>query len=192
MRTKDKGINERLRELVRIYGDDAPAVFASKIGLAQSTFHNYYQGRDPSLGTLTMIANTFGINLHWLLTGRGEMTLAKQGEVVKETAGSYEVRTIGRDQRQEPGPMALGRAVEVLTRIIQTGPMPLRMAISSELFYIDRLLDEHEHIQATANGAQTDAHRQLEERIQALEERLRKERQKAKDAVGQLKQSGGM
>jgi transcriptional regulator with XRE-family HTH domain len=182
----------RLGELVEILADNKYTVFAKKAGIPPSTFQNYVNGRFPKAEHLLRIRDVFRVNLDWLLSGEGEMLLGR-GDIVKEVPpkSAYSVEYRAEGQGGPERPMALGRAVEVLTRIIQAGPLPLKMAISSELYYIDRLLDEHEQLQATANGVQTEALRQHEERIQALEERLRRERQKAEHAVEKLKQSGG-
>lgn len=70
-------LNVRIRE-IRKYLHLTQVDFSCKLGLKQGSIADWERGKSaPSIDTLTNIANNFNINLHWLLTGKGEMFLTE-------------------------------------------------------------------------------------------------------------------
>ena len=80
---------------------------ASRYGAAKQTWSNYERGdRSPSLDVLSQIGDSEGVDLHWLLTGEGEMRrgiLALTGAGKSEAAlaaappeeGIYQAQPVG-------------------------------------------------------------------------------------------------
>ena len=67
-------INDRLR-LIRESLQESQAKFSSRFGLPQTTYANYELNKRSIPDELKMNLAAMGINLHWLITGEGEMTL---------------------------------------------------------------------------------------------------------------------
>ena len=61
---------KRLRECI---GDDTVSAFARKVGLPEATIRSYLDGKKPVYDKLARIADTAGVSLEWLATGRGPM-----------------------------------------------------------------------------------------------------------------------
>jgi hypothetical protein len=66
-------ISGRLSQLVDLLENGIPANFAKKADIPQSTFHNYVNGRDPSVEHVIRIRDSYKIDPLWLLTGEGDM-----------------------------------------------------------------------------------------------------------------------
>jgi transcriptional regulator with XRE-family HTH domain len=50
--------------------------FAKSIGISEATLRRYESGQNfPDAGVLERIANKYGVNTHWLVTGRGTIFL---------------------------------------------------------------------------------------------------------------------
>lgn len=71
-------ISERLKSLVDLVSDGNVSAFAKKSGIKPGTLHNYINGRAPSAESLIYICENMGVNLTWLLTGKGEPFLSKE------------------------------------------------------------------------------------------------------------------
>lgn len=71
-----KTLQDRLREFIEVrHGKKrgAQAAFAEAIGMSDSQVSDYVTGRrEPGPVVLTKFASA-GLNIHWLLTGEGEM-----------------------------------------------------------------------------------------------------------------------
>jgi transcriptional regulator with XRE-family HTH domain len=66
----------RLRELRRAHGDPQRSEFVDQLGASITAIATYERGeREPSASVLAAYSETFGVNLHWLLTGEGETYL---------------------------------------------------------------------------------------------------------------------
>lgn len=64
----------RLRELRRQHGDPQRGELAEKLGVSVTAIATYERGeREPGASVLAAYADVFGVNLHWLLTGTGEV-----------------------------------------------------------------------------------------------------------------------
>lgn len=56
-------------------------VFAKELGILQQQLSKYECGfNKPSIEFLIKLSNIFNINIHWLLTGEGQMFINKSGE----------------------------------------------------------------------------------------------------------------
>lgn len=64
-------MKKRLEELVGDFASGKPAIFAKKCNIPTSKFHNYINGRYPTVEHLIHIHGIFKINLHWLIIGEG-------------------------------------------------------------------------------------------------------------------------
>lgn len=80
-------IKDRLLILVNELTDGKPAVFAKKVGIPHSTFHNYIKGRKPHSDHLIRIRDTFRVNIDWLLTGKGNKYFVNQ---IKDPDSEYD------------------------------------------------------------------------------------------------------
>jgi hypothetical protein len=66
-------VKQRLKYLVELLSRGKHTVFAKKCGIPPSSFQSYIHGeRVPSTGHLIKIITVYGINLNWLLIGKGE------------------------------------------------------------------------------------------------------------------------
>ncbi|WP_428527092.1 helix-turn-helix domain-containing protein [Roseibium sp.] len=67
-------IGKRLRLLRKTLGGHDVKAFADKLGIGKATLYNYEKGdREPTSRVLTALSEVFGANVHWILTGAGEM-----------------------------------------------------------------------------------------------------------------------
>ena len=72
----EKDINERFGK-VRIETSLNKQQFADSIGIPSTTVSDIELGkREPSKDVLLKLASKYGVNLHWMLTGQGEMYLS--------------------------------------------------------------------------------------------------------------------
>lgn len=65
-------VGERIRA-IRVGLKLSQTEFGKRVGLERATLSNYERGADqPGKGRLYLIAEKFGVNPEWLLTGKGE------------------------------------------------------------------------------------------------------------------------
>ena len=70
------GFPTRLRELI---GNEPVAAFGRRCGVSEALIRAYLQSRKrPGMDRLIAIANTAGVNIDWLATGRGPKYQAQQ------------------------------------------------------------------------------------------------------------------
>ena len=67
-------MDEQLKKLINLMGISQKD-FAESIGISPSAISEVIKGRVQSFNNETMlkIKETYNVNLHWLLTGKGEM-----------------------------------------------------------------------------------------------------------------------
>ncbi|MBL7782721.1 MAG: helix-turn-helix transcriptional regulator [Saprospiraceae bacterium] len=91
----DQGI--RLKKLLRAL-DINQVSFAKSVGMAQPNISKMMNGeRQLSLDVLYRISDKYHVNLHWLLTGVGEMFLdevQKRSSEVNEDASPYKTNRL--------------------------------------------------------------------------------------------------
>lgn len=84
-------ISDRLKDLRTSKGYTQTRM-ADLLGIKQSSYNNYEKGiREPSYELLTLLSSRSEINLHWLITGTGEMFTRKESSqpVVRESGSRY-------------------------------------------------------------------------------------------------------
>ena len=59
------------KRLVEVQGGMTLRLFSEKIGVGQSTLHNYLKGRIPKADFIDQACSALNINERWLLTGKG-------------------------------------------------------------------------------------------------------------------------
>jgi len=74
--TMNSTFEARLKELIDHYGDSTNS-FAKRIGKRNTPVSNWLGGKKPSFEALEELYTHTRVNLHWLLTGNGEMFLTK-------------------------------------------------------------------------------------------------------------------
>jgi transcriptional regulator with XRE-family HTH domain len=74
-------LSERIAILIKDVSDGNVSVFANKIGMNQATIHNYTKGRAPNTEFYFNVCNILGVNINWLLTGKGEKFLSTQYKI---------------------------------------------------------------------------------------------------------------
>ncbi len=74
-----QGYGDRIKEL-RLSQNLTLEKFAKKIGTSKATAINYEKnGTIPDISTVGRMVREFGLNSHWLITGKGDMIL-KEGK----------------------------------------------------------------------------------------------------------------
>lgn len=64
------GIKERIKLAI---SNESINAFAKRCGLRESTIRNLLKGTTPGVDKVVLIADTAGVSLEWLITGRGTM-----------------------------------------------------------------------------------------------------------------------
>lgn len=75
---QDSAFVRRLRE---IFDGASMAEIARRLELPHATIRNYFGGRLPSSDVLIRIAETTGVSINWLLTGKGPVYLSEAKEI---------------------------------------------------------------------------------------------------------------
>ncbi|WP_417846980.1 LexA family transcriptional regulator [Thalassospira povalilytica] len=71
--------SDRFQEnLKKLMGDDSKASFAHKCGFSVGALTNYLNGSIPGADKALRIAEVFGVNVQWLVTGEGPMSVSDQ------------------------------------------------------------------------------------------------------------------
>lgn len=76
-----KETSDFVRRLRQIFGGATMAGIARRLSLPHATVRNYFGGRLPAPEVLIRIAETTGVSLNWLLTGRGPVYLSEASEI---------------------------------------------------------------------------------------------------------------
>ncbi|MEO2082918.1 MAG: helix-turn-helix transcriptional regulator [Desulfurobacteriaceae bacterium] len=78
-------IGRRIKELRKKLGL-TQREFARRVGVIESLVRKWERGEnDPTSKSLQAIAKEFNVNLHWLLTGEGEMFITRSKEEIPKT-----------------------------------------------------------------------------------------------------------
>jgi phage repressor protein C with HTH and peptisase S24 domain len=85
-----KFIGERLKKVRIRLGYKSQDAFSEKLGTTQTTLSKYEKGITELPDDLKIKISGFGINIHWLVTGEGEMLLSSLPAIAK-TDGPYKV-----------------------------------------------------------------------------------------------------
>lgn len=88
-------INERIREIRRLFANDSNIDFAKMLGSQPNTTSNYVRkGYSVGRGVASKIAEVFNVNIDWLLTGEGEM-LRENSPKISDSASLPEAGNSG-------------------------------------------------------------------------------------------------
>lgn len=83
---KETTFPERLQSLI---GDGSNRKFSRDIGISYSKLHNYLTGVSaPTLNSLVALADSTGVNIEWLATGRGP--IRRDETSIREVQATYE------------------------------------------------------------------------------------------------------
>lgn len=83
---KETTFPERLQSLI---GDGSNRKFSRDIGISYSKLHNYLTGVSaPTLNSLVALADSTGVNIEWLATGRGP--IRRDETPIREVQATYE------------------------------------------------------------------------------------------------------
>lgn len=85
-------ITDRIKELMNALGLNTTS-FAKEIGVSWTSVNNYTKGRVPDGRTLISIQQKFGVNINWLLSGKGKMLLSNN-HTVNEPGAFYTPKVI--------------------------------------------------------------------------------------------------
>ena len=76
---------ERLNFLISEISSGNVTEFANKSGIKQATLYNYTKGRAPNAESLNNICSIFGVNLNWLVSGKGTPYIEEEDSTSFET-----------------------------------------------------------------------------------------------------------
>lgn len=74
----NEDFTNRLLRLIDEMASGKQAAFAAKAGIAPGTLNAYTQGRLPQAEQLIRIHEAFGVNMNWLLTGKGNPYISER------------------------------------------------------------------------------------------------------------------
>ncbi|MDZ7927886.1 MAG: S24 family peptidase [Agrobacterium sp.] len=67
-------LGQRLRDIRKALGDQPREVFAKSLGISEKTLGNYERGdNEPDASVLLAYKEVYGVDVSWLLTGKGPM-----------------------------------------------------------------------------------------------------------------------
>lgn len=85
---------DRLNFLVEKLADGNQRAFARKCKIAPNTFNRYANGREPKISYLVPIWETYNVNLHWLITGEGNIYIKNSDNNIKRDEFEKELSSI--------------------------------------------------------------------------------------------------
>lgn len=94
-------INERIKEIRKIFANNSNVDFANMLGSKPNTTSNYVRnGYNVGRGVASKIAETFNVSIEWLLTGDGEMLRENSKEVTRSVENNN-IEVFLREQLKE-------------------------------------------------------------------------------------------
>lgn len=84
--------SERLKELM---GEQTTSAFSRKCGIGEASVRQYLNGGTPGIDKAEAIASANGVNLEWLITGRGTKNAGDKGPFVSIPVLPTRVSTMG-------------------------------------------------------------------------------------------------
>jgi phage repressor protein C with HTH and peptisase S24 domain len=85
--------------LYKIIGSESARTFALKAKLTPAAFHKYLKGQsEPTRPVMNIIAETAGVNLEWLSTGRGPMMKSDTNTMAAPVATGFTVSNFHGEQ----------------------------------------------------------------------------------------------
>jgi len=145
---------EQIREALSISGKD----FSEQIGIPYRSYMNYKNGRTPPVELLGKVVELFKVNAQWMMTGKGEM-FVKQADSTQTVEETEELSEDILDDLPEFDEDSADESLPDLAKERnKESPEEIQMRM------MKHLLDLSEE------------NKQLRERVQELELRLRRER----------------
>lgn len=136
-----------------IMGNLEQVEFANKCGVSLSAVQSWlYKERIPKGSTLLKLYNEFGVNTHWLITGKGEAYEKEARTIKKDLTVSDLIQDSS--EKNTPSPsrrstdkaatfddISLSQAIEQLAKIFHSGDMVLIRAINANLHAFSETVD---------------------------------------------------
>jgi len=110
-------IGERLKKVRISLNKGNQDQFATELGINQATLSKYEKGTSETPDEIKIILGRYGINLHWLISGEGEMFLSSQEKALAKTPNPGALI----DQRLEK---LEARMTEIESRLNKTSKKP--------------------------------------------------------------------
>jgi len=159
----------RIQHIILTHCNRSNKVFADRINIATSTIQSWDDEHFPKGDILHRIHKEFNIDINWLLTGEGEPYIKTDREeidlpgIITESSVEYQV-----------GAPALGHAVDMLAKVLESGNQVFIQAVMSSL-----IASSHA-VNAAKQQSQQISDLRFEfdvvcRRLAALEKRLEKE-----------------
>ena len=164
------------KRIIKIRGDLDREAFGAKIGVSGRTVQRWELNNElPKGKEVAKIADEFGINAHWLLTGQGEPYIAsgKSSMLVEESGEPFKGRVHEAEEHEGDDQASVARIIEMLMKIVGTGNKTLNRAIFSGL----EAFTESVNLKSQVADLESKIHRLMEnvERIEAENKALRTE-----------------
>jgi transcriptional regulator with XRE-family HTH domain len=150
-------ISERLNFLVSTIEGGNSKKFAEKSNINPGTLHNYLKGRAPSTEAVINICRYFNVDSNWLLTGIGEPFLREtfgppetlSGQLHPPSKKTAPINMEGDERRWDE--TSLGKAVDQLRKIYDSGDGTLIRAINANLDAFTRTVDLADEVKSLKN-----------------------------------------
>jgi len=144
------------KRIIKIRGNLDRETFGAKIGVSGRTVQRWELNNELPKGKETVkIAEEFGVNAHWLLTGQGEPYITNDGEKAgagrertfpEPPGGTYERAVLEAEGLEGGDPAAIARIIEMLMKIVGSGNRTLNRAIFSGLEAFSESVSLKNHI----------------------------------------------
>jgi transcriptional regulator with XRE-family HTH domain len=127
----DMAFSERLLKIIAERASGKPTVFAKMAGISQGSIFNYVEGRIPSPENLTRICETFGVNMNWLLTGKGDPYMLEERDApASEPRYEYNLPEMGADETAQ-----LNAVLDLAKQVLTSGNPQAADALEKNIRY---------------------------------------------------------
>lgn len=148
---------DRLKFLIDSLADGKHTVFAKNAGIPISTFQGYLNGRFPKQNHLLRIREHYNVNIDWLSSGIGEPFLREtfgppqtlSGQLQPPAKKTAPINKEGDERRWDE--TSLGKAVDQLRKIYDSGDGTLIRAINANLDAFTRTVDLADEVKSLKN-----------------------------------------
>jgi transcriptional regulator with XRE-family HTH domain len=107
---------DRLKEAMKKTGYTQQKL-ATKIGVDQGTISHYVRGvSEPDINRVAEIGDALGINLNWLLLGKGEMLVEAIEKIIDQRVETEKKQLLKEKARAESEDKVLQREIENLDK----------------------------------------------------------------------------
>lgn len=113
------------KRIIEIRGDLDRETFGARIGVSGRTVQRWELNNElPKGKEAARIADEFGVNAHWLLTGQGEPYIKAPGKssmIVEESGEPFKGRIREAEEPEGDDQASIARIIEMLMKILGTG-----------------------------------------------------------------------